>query len=209
MDHFVITIARQYGSGGRTIGIRLAQELGIEYFDREIIRMASEDSGIHEKLFGRVDEYSTVRPPLFGKKNVYTGEVLPPQSRKFTSDENLFNYQAKIIRELAMTRDCVIIGRCSNIILEENPRVLRVFVCADWPFRREEASKKMSGSFEELDRFMTKDDKRKKEYYKRYTGVDWMDKSRYDLFLNNSLLGYDQCVEVIKNAFAAMKKKYE
>ena len=101
MDNFVITIARQYGSGGRTVGEMLAKKLGIGYYDKDIIRIASEDSGIHETLFGRVDEYTSARRPLFGKKGIYSGELIPPQSKDFTSDENLFNYQAKVIRELA------------------------------------------------------------------------------------------------------------
>ena len=115
MDNFVITIARQYGSGGRTVGEMLAKKLGIGYYDKDIIRMASEDSGIHETLFGRVDEYSSAKKPLFGKNGIYSGELISPQSKDFTSDENLFNYQAKIIRELAGKESCVIIGRCSNV----------------------------------------------------------------------------------------------
>ena len=108
MDNFVITIARQYGSGGRTVGEMLAKKLGIGYYDKDIIRMASEDSGIHETLFGRVDEYSSAKKPLFGKNGIYSGELISPQSKDFTSDENLFNYQAKIIRELAGKESCVI-----------------------------------------------------------------------------------------------------
>ena len=68
MDHYVITIARQYGSGGRTIGQRLSRNLGIAYYDKDIIRLASDDSGIHPELFGRVDEYSSAKPPLFGAR---------------------------------------------------------------------------------------------------------------------------------------------
>ena len=89
MDNFVITIARQYGSGGRTVGEMLAKKLGIGYYDKDIIRMASEDSGIHETLFGRVDEYSSAKKPLFGKNGIYSGELISPQSKDFTSDENL------------------------------------------------------------------------------------------------------------------------
>ena len=87
MDNFVITIARQYGSGGRTVGEMLAKKLGIGYYDKDIIRMASEDSGIHETLFGRVDEYSSAKKPLFGKNGIYSGELISPQSKDFTSDE--------------------------------------------------------------------------------------------------------------------------
>ena len=109
MDNFVITIARQYGSGGRTIGEELAKKLGISYYDKDIIRMASEESGIHEQLFGRADENVSTKQRFFAKSGIYKGELIPPQSKDFTSDENLFNYQAKVIRQLAETESCVII----------------------------------------------------------------------------------------------------
>ena len=127
MDNFVITIARQYGSGGRTIGEELAKKLGISYYDKDIIRMASEESGIHEQLFGRADENVSTKQRFFAKSGIYKGELIPPQSKDFTSDENLFNYQAKVIRQLAETESCVIIGRCANMILKDYSNVLRVF----------------------------------------------------------------------------------
>lgn len=197
MDNFVVTIARQYGSGGRTVGEMLAKKLDVEFYDKSIIRMASEDSGIHERLFGRVDEYSSAKPPIFGKSSVYTGELLPPQSKDFTSDENLFNYQAKIIRELAETESCVIIGRCSNYILKDYPNVLSVFIHASWDFRMEKAAEKLSKSPKEIEKFLQKDDKRKFEYSRRFTGKEWTDATNYDLCLDSSKLGYDKCVEEI------------
>lgn len=209
MENCVITIAREYGSGGRTIGERLAQKLSIPYYDKNIIRMASEDSGIHETLFGRVDEYTSAKPPLFGKTGIYKGELFPPQSKEFTSDENLFNYQAKIIRELAAKESCVIIGRCSNMVLnrEDYPHVLRVFVHASWEFRLEEAAKKLNKSRREIEKFIQKDDKRKREYSLRFTGQEWTDKSNYDLYLDNSVLGYEGTIAEIEKHYLALKEK--
>jgi len=114
MDHFVVTIARGYGSGGRTIGRMLAEKLGVPYYDKELLHRAADDSGINVKLFAQSDE-NLKRPKLFktGKAN-YSGEVIPPDSDDFISEENLFNYQAKIIRELAETESCVIVGRCAE-----------------------------------------------------------------------------------------------
>lgn len=197
MDNFVVTIARQYGSGGRTVGEMLSKKLDIPYFDRDIIRMASEDSGIHERLFGRVDEYDSAKPPLFGKTGVYTGELIPPQSKDFTSDENLFSYQAKVIRHLAETRSCVIIGRCSNFILKNYPNVLKVFIHADWDFRMEKAAEKLSKTPREIERFLQKDDKRKQEYCRRFIGKEWTDATNYDLCLDSGKIGYDRCIEEI------------
>lgn len=101
MKKTVITIARSYGSGGRTLGKLLAEQLGINCYDREILRMASDASGINEALFGKADE-RLKRSPLFGilKKNPYKGGVIPPENSDFVSDDNLFNYQAKVIKEL-------------------------------------------------------------------------------------------------------------
>ena len=121
MENRVITIARSYGSGGRKMGRLLAKELGYEYYDREILRIASDESGISEELFDQADEKQ--RLPLFRiAREAYTGEVIPPDSDDFISNENLFRYQAKIIRELAATRNCVIVGRCANFILRGRRR---------------------------------------------------------------------------------------
>ncbi len=210
MDHYVITIARQYGSGGRTIGQRLSKDLGIAYYDKDIIRLASDDSGIHPELFGRVDEYSSAKPPIFGAKSgVYSKELIPPQDKNFTSDENLFNYQAKIIRELATKEDCVIIGRCANLILDvsEFQNVLRVYVHASWDFRVEEAMQKMGGSQKDIEKFLRKDDKRKMEFCQRYTGKEWTDPSYYDLYLDSSVLGFDGVYEQIVKKYNAMRNR--
>ena len=111
MNNHVITIARSYGSGGRKMGRMLAKELGYEFYDREILRIASDDSGISEELFRQADE-TKQRMPLFRiAKEMYTGEVIPPDSDDFISNENLFRYQAKIIRELAATGvDVAVVG---------------------------------------------------------------------------------------------------
>ena len=209
MENYVITIAREYGSGGSTIGVRLSEKLGIPYYDKDIIKLASEDSGIHEELFGRVDEYTSAKPPLFGKTGLYKGEVMPPQSKEFTSDENLFNYQAKIIRELAETRSCVIIGRCSNIILniKDYPNVLRVFVHASWEFRMKEAATKLSMPQKELERFLKKDDKRKQEYSRRFTGKEWDEPENYDMYLDSSILGFDGCLSEIERRYRLLRGK--
>ena len=130
MRNIVITISRQYGSGGKTIGAMLAKELGINCYSREILRMASEDSGINEKLFGMSDE--KVRRAGWFKllSRPYEGGLIPPEDREFTSDDNLFNYQAKVIKELAAQESCVIIGRCADYVLRDDPDVIKLYFCA-------------------------------------------------------------------------------
>ncbi|MBR2259517.1 MAG: cytidylate kinase-like family protein [Blautia sp.] len=198
MTYNCITIARQYGSGGRSIGEILSKRLGIGYYDKDIIRMASEDSGINEALFGRVDEHTGTKPGFFSRSGSYgSGALIPPPSRDFISDDNLFNYQARVIRHLAETESCVIIGRCANFLLKDYPNVLRVFIHADWAVRMEWASKKLSMSEKELERFLRKDDKRKEDFCRHYTGHEWTDVTQYDLCLDTGRLGYDRCVEEI------------
>ena len=128
-DHFVITIARGYGSGGRTIGKILSEKLGIPFYDRELLYMASEESGINLDLFGKLDE--KVRKGFFDPPTrQYTGELIPPESNDFISDENLFNYQAKIIRDLAEKQSCIIVGRCADFILRDMDNVVDAFIWA-------------------------------------------------------------------------------
>ena len=197
MDNFVITIARQYGSGGRTIGEELAKKLGISYYDKDIIRMASEESGIHEELFGRVDENVSAKQKLFAKTGIYKGELIPPQSKDFTSDENLFNYQAKIIRELAGKESCVIIGRCADYVLREQPGVTSVFIYADMNDRIRRLMETRKITRDEAITLIKKTDKSRRNYYECYTGKRWGAGASYDVTLNSADLGLDTCVDLI------------
>ena len=207
MKNVVITIARQYGSGGRTVGEMLAKKLGIHYYDKELMKLASDDSGINEALFVNMDEKVKNSSLLFRiSKNVYGGELIPPESDDFTSSDNLFNYQAKIIRNLAEEEGCVIIGRCADYILKEYDNVLSVFVHAPHDFCMEQAAKKHSMSEKELERFIAKTDKSRADYYRYHTGREWTDARNYDLCLDSSKLGFERCVEEI---IAYMKVRFE
>nr|WP_295679376.1 cytidylate kinase-like family protein [uncultured Lachnoclostridium sp.] len=196
-DKFVITVARGYGSGGRTIGKMLAERLNVHYYDRELMRLASDKSGINEELFVKADE--TVKKSLLFRiaKKEYRGELIPPDSDDFVSNDNLFNYQAKVIRELANETSCVMVGRCADYVLKDVDHVIRVFVHA--PF--EDCVKTVMGldglSKEEASRKITSIDKHRAEYYKYYTGRDWKSAENYDLCLNSSKLGFEKCVDMV------------
>lgn len=205
MDNVVITIARQYGSGGKTIGEMLADRLGVHFYNKELMKLASEDSGISEALFVNADE-KVKNTRLFKiAQNVYSGELIPPESDDFTSTDNLFNYQAKIIRKLAEEESCVIVGRCADFVLKDYDNVLSVFVHAPHDFCMEQAAKKHSMSARELDKFIQKTDKHRAEYYKYHTGREWTDARNYDLCLDSSKLGFERCVEEI---IAYMKVRF-
>ena len=197
MEKVVITIARQYGSGGKTIGEMLAQKLNIHFYDKELMKLASDESGINEALFVNADEKIKSTKLFNIAKSAYSGELIPPESDDFTSTDNLFNYQAKIIRELAQEEPCVIIGRCADYVLKEYDNVLSVFIHAPKDFCMEQAAKKHSMSERELERFITKTDKHRADYYKYHTGREWTDARNYDLCLDSSKLGFERCVEEI------------
>lgn len=199
MDNVVITIARQYGSGGKTIGKMLAGELGIPWYSRDILKMASEESGISEQLFMQFDE--KLKNSLFKRilsPDIYTGELIPPESSDFVSAKNLFNYQAEVIKRLAGTQSCIIIGRAADFVLKDYPNVVSVFVHGSEEFNLARAMEQNSMTEEEMKKFIAKTDRYRAEFYKHYTGREWTDARNYDLCLNSSKLGFEKCVEEIR-----------
>lgn len=196
MKPYIITIARQYGSGGKTVGKMLSDRLHIPFYNREIITMASEDSGINAVLF--TDE--RLKPDLITRlKSRYKGNLpLPNDSSKaYLRDDALFDYQAKIIRQLADQGPCVLIGRCADYVLKGRPDVVRVFVHADADFCLEQAMKVDSLPEEEVVRKIAEIDEYRAKYYKHHTGHDWYDARNYDISLNSGVLGFDGVVEEI------------
>lgn len=195
---FIVTIARGYGSGGRTIGKMLADRLGVKFYDKDLIRMASDVSGINESLFGQSDEKT--KSGVFGKPGVYKGEVIAPGKSGFISEENLFNYQAMVIKQIAEEGSCVIVGRCADYVLRDDPSVVRVFIYAD-----EEACIKNAADVKgitdrrEALKTIASTDKERAAYYKAHTGREWIDARNYDICLNSGNLGFDKCVEIITN----------
>lgn len=199
MEKVVITIARQYGSGGKTIGKMLAADLGIRAYSREILKLASEDSGINEALFNQVDERLKGTSLFKFMRKEYKGELIPPESGDFLSDQNLFNYQAKVIRDLAEEESCVIIGRCADYVLRDLPYVVSVFIHASPEFNRRMVIERGSHNEKDVDKFIADTDKYRGDYYHYYTGQLWYDARNYDLTLNSGKLGFQGCVDAIED----------
>ncbi|MBQ8140101.1 MAG: cytidylate kinase-like family protein [Clostridia bacterium] len=196
MSGLVITIARGFGSGGRTIGKLLAKRLDCGYYDNDLIKLASEESGINIALFGKADE--KVRSGLFRRYNRSYGEyVLSPDSDEFVSDDNLFNYQAKIIKEIADKGDAVIIGRCADYILRESPGVIRLFIYADEDTCVKNVVELYGVIPTEAKKTIEKIDKSRAAYYKYYTKRNWYDVANYDLCVNTSGIGFEKAVDII------------
>lgn len=193
----VITIARDYGSGGKTVGQMLAKELNIPFYDREILYMASDDSGINLGLFQKNDE--EISKGLFDSAtHQYSGTVIPPEDSKFTSKENLFNYQAKIIKNLADKESCIIVGRCADYILKDYSNVIKVFIWAPHEVCVQTVMDMFAMSEKEADKKIRKINKHRSEYYHYYTCREWDNARNYDLCLNSADLGFNGCVEAIK-----------
>lgn len=198
MENIVVTIARQYGSGGKTIGEMYAEEMGIPCYGSNLLQMASEESGINETLFRQLDEKLRNSPLLRMTTDVYDGKVIPPGSKDFVSAKNLFNYQAEVIKRVAKTETCVIVGRAADFVLKDYPNVVSVFVHASEEFNLARAMERNSMTTEEMKKFIATTDKYRSEYYKHYTGREWSDARNYDLCLNSGKLGFEKCVEEIK-----------
>lgn len=191
----VITISREFGSGGREIGHRLAKKLGIPFYDRELIAMAAKDSNISEELFHANDE-------VIGEKERTRNEyaAMDPLSDRYeipVSDQ-LFFIQSKVIRQLSQRGPCVMIGRCSDVIVEDP---FQVFICSSLKKRverllsmEEDAS---AVKVKELEARIRAIDAKRRDYYQYYSGNEWGKPKNYHLCLNSGKLGIDACVEII------------
>ena len=199
MKNTVITIARSYGSGGRTLGKLLAEELHINCYDRELLRMASDESGINEALFGAADEKKKNQSLFRIAQNIYKGEVFPPDSDVFTSDDNLFNYQAKVIKELAASESCVIIGRCADFVLKDFDNITRLFLYAPKENCIQRILNQEGGDEKEISRKIDKIDKYRAEYYRYYTGRNWYDARNYDFCIDTSSRSYSNLIGLVKS----------
>ena len=205
MLDFTVTLTRGCGSGGRTIGKMLAERLGIPYYDKDLIKFASEESGINEALFSKADE--SKRNSLFKRYDRSFGDqLISPESGEFTSDDNLFNYQARVIKQLADSEDCVIIGRCADYVLRDHPRVLRVFTHAPMDFCIEQVVRLYGVNEREAQRQIERIDRARSTYYRYYTGVEWDNARNYDLCLNTKELGFERCVDIIEHYINVLYK---
>ena len=198
MKNFVIAITRTCGSGGTTIAKMLAEDYQIDMYDRKLLRLASEDSGINEKLFAAADETTRKKPLFKAFKKVYNGELIPPESNDFTSNDNLFNYQAKVLRELTHRESFVVVGRAADHVLRDYPYLVRVFIHAPYEKCVAHEMDWMSISRKQAEAEIARMDAYRSAYYKYHTGKEWEDVKNYDLSLDTGIFTYEQCAEIIK-----------
>ena len=197
MDNFIIAVTRTCGGGATAISKILASRYDINLYDRKLLQLASEDSGINERLFAAADE--TTRQSLLYKvsKRAYNGEIIPPENDDFTSNDNLFAFQAKVLKELAEKESYICIGRGADYILKDNPRVLAVFLYADPEYCIQKEMKRMGYSYDEARRYVFRTDEYRSGYYKYHTGREWKDPYNYDLCLNTGEMTKEQAADII------------
>ena len=199
MTHTVITVGRQYGSGGRFVARKLAEKLGIPYYDKELLTIAAKESGICEEMFEDHDEKPT-RSLLF---SLVTGLQMRGDAGSVYMDmplnHKIFLAQFGAIRNIAAKGPCVIVGRCADYVLKEHPRCLNFYIYADLQSRVERATTVYDMEKEHAADNIQKLDKKRANYYNFYSNLRWGLAENYDLCVNSASIGVDSTVEVLKS----------
>lgn len=197
----VITIARQYGSGGREVGMRLAEVLGIKSYDRELITMAAQKSGMSSEILNHADEKATnsllytlaLGSSYYGAASIGTDVPI---------NDKLFITQSQIIRDLAAEGPCIIIGRCSDYVLRTNPARFSVFIYAPIEARIRRVIERGAAKTEKEARdLISRTDKRRINYYNYYTGRKWGSPDNYKMMLDSSFLGIEGSARAIADVY--------
>ena len=203
--NMVITIGRQYGSGGREVGRRLASRLEIPYYDKEILSEASKDSGICEELFEDHDEKPT-RSFLYSLvTGVQTHGNPSTMYMDMPLNHRIFLAQFDTSRRLAGNGPCVVVGRCADYVLRDEKNVVNVFLKADMEHRIERAIERGAEPSRAQD-IVKRRDKERASYYNYYATTTWGDVNNYDLCLDTGKVGYDGAVDMII-AYIALREK--
>ena len=188
----VITISREFGSGGRTIGKKTAEALGIPCYDRELLEKIAKESGFDEKYIQEAGEYA----PGGFLAAAFSHSATGPNNADY-----LCNIQYKIISQLAEEGPCVIVGRCADYILRDKADCLRVFIHADMDFRAKRIVEVYGEREQSPEQRLRDKDKRRAAYHRFYTDMKWGHAQNYDITLNSGRVGIDKCVEIIKDLY--------
>ncbi|MCH5299553.1 MAG: cytidylate kinase-like family protein [Ruminococcus sp.] len=200
----IITIGRQFGSGGREIGEALAEKLGIKCYDKELISLAAKESGIDPEVFNNVDEKATnsllysLSMGLYSFGNNFTTGQLPVNDR-------LYLLQHKIVKRLASEGPCIIVGRCADFVLKDRDDVVNVYICADKDYRVKRAIENKGISESKAEQVVSKTDKSRANYYNFYSGRKWGLTENYDLCINRTKLSCEQVVNAIAGYIEAIE----
>lgn len=195
----VITISRQYGSGGREIGAKLAGQLGIPFYDNELITRAAKESGFAEAAFENAESKASnsLLYSIAMGMNSYGNQELG--FSHLSLDDRIYLAQSDVIRKVAAEGPCVIVGRCADYVLKEMPNVVNVFIWADREFRIERAIRIDGLTRERAEESVAKIDKRRANYYNYHSSEKWGRAENYHLSIKSSYVGIDNAVSVIRS----------
>lgn len=193
----IITIGRQYGSGGAEIGRLLGKELGIHVYDKDILKMTSDESGIRESYFHLADEKAGNKLLYKVVHSLIPENSAPSLGSDLVSADNLFRFQSAVIRKLAQEESCIFIGRCADYVLSGTEGLVRVFIYADMEDRIQRITEKGYFAEDEVAKNIRRIDRERRDYHRYYTGKGWDDLGNYDLMLNSARIGVGGCVESI------------
>lgn len=185
----IITISREFGSGGRTIGKALAEKLGIPCYDSEIIEKVAEKSGFDKEYIADKGEYV--------RKSHLTGIFRSNYYYKSSDEDIIRDIQTKLILEIAEKESCVIVGRCADYILKDRDDILKVFICSDKESRAKRIVEVYGEKDESPEKRIRDKDKRRASYYQFYTDMKWGDAANYDICLNSAKLGFENCADIL------------
>lgn len=194
MSYKIITISREFGSGGRFIGEETAKKLGIAFYDREIIAKVADDLGLSEKYVADRGEYAP-------SKNIFSYAFIGRDINGNSIADQIYSYQQKIIKELAANEPCVIVGRSADYILSGRDDVLNVFIQGNKADKIVRIKEIYSKSDDEAARMIKDTDKKRSVNYRYCTDQEWGNRKNYDIVLNSSTLGYDNCIDVISRLY--------
>ena len=197
MDRYIITIGRQFGSGGRAVGEKLAEKLGIPFYDKELISLAAKESGMNPEIFENVDEKAANSLLYSLSMGLYNFGSGFSAMGDLPVNDQLYLLQHKIIKEIAEKESCVIVGRCADYVLRDRSDCVNIFIYAEMDFRKQEAVKKHGIDPDRAEHIITKTDKSRANYYSFYSGQKWGMAENYDLCINSSKLGEDDIVDLI------------
>lgn len=197
---FIVNIGRQLGSGGREIGERLAARLDINFYDKELIQLASEASGLRREFFEKADEKASqnILGGLFGVRFPFVGEGTIPASNCLSND-SLFQVQSNVIRQLAENGSCLFVGRCADYILRNHPNCANIFISASREDRIQRLCKLHAIDKDAAEAMIDKADKKRSEYYNYYSNKTWGAAASYHLCIDSSALGIEATTDFIES----------
>ena len=204
MEKKIITISREFGSGGRTIGRKVAEELGIPFYDKELVEQISVESGFAPKF---IEEHGEHSPSSSFFSYAFAPQGVPGIMNGLSTADFLWNIQCNVILQLADKGPCVIVGRNADYILKDRQDALHVYVFADAPYRAERIVRLYGESEKSPEQRLHEKDKRRRVNYQHYTGRTWGQAQNYDLCLDTGVLGEDFCKEVIVKAYKDSQKQ--